>query len=435
MLITLVLVWGIRESARFNAVMVGIKIIVLTFFIVVGLYWVRPENWTPFAPNGWAGISAGAAIVFFAYIGFDAVSTVAEETRNPARDMPIGIIGSLALSTFFYVVVAAVFTGLISYPDLRATLATEQAEPLTLALAHASPDLGWAVGIVAFGSVVAHTAVLLVFQLGQPRILFAMSRDGLLPPVFARVHQRFRTPWAATLLTGIFVASVAGIASIDEMVDLTNIGTLFAFILVCAGIIVLRVRDPERPRPFRVPGGYLVPVLGIASCAYLVWYLPPTSWMRFAAWLNLGMAVYIGYGSIHSRMTGRATVDRRRTHDRETAASGAHLALGGMLLLFSTRAVDIWLASRAVPAAGQAPVPAGLFDPAAWLQPSAFMALPLLVYAAWVGPLLVRRALGARDTPSERGRTEPGGGSVASTLVLVAVIEAVSIVYLLLLAI
>src|SRR5262252_8225451 len=179
--ITIVLIWGIRESARFNAVMVGIKIVVLTFFIVVAFYWVKPANWTPFAPTGWAGISAGAAIVFFAYIGFDAVSTVAEETRDPKRNMPIGIIASLIICTIFYVVVSAAFTGLISYPDLKATLATEQAEPLTLALQHASPTLGWAIGIVAFGSVIAHTAVLLVFQLGQPRIFFSMARDGLLP--------------------------------------------------------------------------------------------------------------------------------------------------------------------------------------------------------------------------------------------------------------
>jgi APA family basic amino acid/polyamine antiporter len=193
--ITIVLIWGIRESVRLNAVMVGIKIVVLTFFVVVGLYWVRPANWTPFAPNGWAGVSAGAAIVFFAYIGFDAVTTLAEETYEPHRNMPIGIIASLLICTVFYVVVAAVFTGLISYPDLKAALSNEQAEPLTMALEHASPNLGWAVGIVAFGSVVAHTAVLFVWQMGQPHILFSMTRDGLLPPLFGRVHGRFRTPY------------------------------------------------------------------------------------------------------------------------------------------------------------------------------------------------------------------------------------------------
>ncbi len=199
---------GGRDAA--NAIMVGIKILVLTFFIVVGLKWVQPENWTPFAPNGWAGISAGAAIVFFAYIGFDAVSTVAEETRNPKRNLPIGIIGSLIICTFFYVIVSAVFTGLISYPDLRTKLATEQAEPLTMALEHAIPHLGWAVGIVALGSVIAHTAVLLVFQLGQPRIFFSMARDGLLPAMFQKVHPRFRTPHVATLMTGAFVRLLFG---------------------------------------------------------------------------------------------------------------------------------------------------------------------------------------------------------------------------------
>jgi APA family basic amino acid/polyamine antiporter len=430
MAITMVLIWGIRESARFTAIMVGVKIVVLTFFIIVGLYWVQPENWTPFAPNGWAGISAGAAIVFFAYIGFDAVSTVAEETRNPARDMPIGILGSLALSTFFYVVVAAVFTGLISYTDLQGVLATEQAEPLTLALAHASPTLGWAVGIVAFGSVVAHTAVLLVFQLGQPRILFAMSRDGLLPRVFGLVHERFRTPWAGTLLTGVFVASVAGVASIDEMVDLTNIGTLFAFILVCAGIMVLRHREPERRRPFKVPGGYVVPTLGILSCLYLVWYLPPTSWMRFAAWLNLGLAVYIGYGCVHSRMTGRATSDDDAAFDRGTASEGTWLVLGGMAALFFTHAVDIWLGGSTAAAAAEMP---GLLTPGAWLHPSVFMILPLLIYALWVGPMLVHRV---------RHAGVPAGASEAAmradtrgTLARVAVIEVIAIGYLLLLLI
>jgi basic amino acid/polyamine antiporter, APA family len=236
--ISCILIWGIRESAQFNAVMVGIKIVVLVFFIGIGLYWVKPENWVPFAPNGWAGISAGAAIVFFAYIGFDAVSTVAEEAREPQRTLPIGIFASLAICTVFYAVVSAVFTGLISYPDLTAKLASEQAEPLTMALEHASSNLGWAIGIVAFGSVVAHTAVLLVFQLGQTRIFFSMARDGLLPAAFKRVHPRFRTPHVSTLLTGAFVAVFAAVASLDEMVDLTNIGTLFAFILVCVGTIL-----------------------------------------------------------------------------------------------------------------------------------------------------------------------------------------------------
>ncbi len=203
--ITLVLVWGIRESSRFNAVMVGIKILVLFFFIAIGSMWVQPANYTPFAPNGWAGISAGAAIIFFAFIGFDAVSTVAEETRNPQRNLPIGIIASLIVCTILYIAVAAVFTGLISYDGLQAASKDELGEPLTLALKTANAQSDLAVGIVALGSVVATTAVLLVFQLGQPRIFMSMARDGLLPEVFRRVHPRYRTPHTSTILTGVFV--------------------------------------------------------------------------------------------------------------------------------------------------------------------------------------------------------------------------------------
>src|SRR5437016_4222063 len=217
-LITIVLVWGIRESASFNFWMLAIKLVVLGFFVFVSFKYVKPVNWTPFAPNGFSGIAAGAAIVFFAYIGFDAVSTTAEEARNPKRDMPIGIIGSLIICTVIYILIAAVFTGMIPYAALRQTLATEQAEPLTLAMKYvAMPN--WMVGVVAFGSVVAHTAVLLVFQLGQPRIFFAMARDGLLPPVFARVHPKFRTPHVTTILTGVFVGVTAAFTSLDEMVN------------------------------------------------------------------------------------------------------------------------------------------------------------------------------------------------------------------------
>jgi APA family basic amino acid/polyamine antiporter len=382
--VTLVLVWGIRESARFNAVMVGIKILVLGFFVAVGALWTRPENFTPFAPNGWAGISAGAAIVFFAYIGFDAVSTVAEEARNPQRDLPAGILGSLVISTVLYVVVAAVFVGLISYTDLRAALGTEQAEPLTLALERASPDLGWAVGIVAFGSVVAHTAVLLVFQLGQPRIFFSMARDGLLPPFIARVHPRFRTPHVATILTGLFVALFAAFASLDEMVDLTNIGTLFAFMLVCLGVIVLRVRDPDRPRPFRVPGGFVLPVLGVLSCLYLVYYLPPTSWLRFAAWLNLGIVLYVVYGAVHSRLTGSATAPDRVVHAAHGAHQGIALAWGGVVLLAFMRALDVRTEGGS------------LLGAEAWFSPRGFLLTPLALHAFVLCPVVLARALAVR---------------------------------------
>ena len=307
MLITVVLVWGIKESAGFNAGMVMIKILVLLFFIGAAFYFVSPstmeKNWHPFQPNGWGGTLAGAAVVFFAYIGFDAVSTVAEETKNPARDLPIGIIASLVICTIFYVVVAAVFTGLIPYNELVRRLSTEQAEPLTMALNHVAPNARWASAVVAFGSVIAHTAFLLVFQLGQPRIFFSMARDGLLPPVFAKVHPKFKTPHVTTILTGVVVGGFAAFMSIDEMVDLTNIGTLFAFVLVCVGITILRYKDPHRHRPFRVPlGAWFLPMLGAVSCLFLMYYLPPTSWWRFVAWLMIGLSVYLSYSYSRSNI-------------------------------------------------------------------------------------------------------------------------------------
>jgi APA family basic amino acid/polyamine antiporter len=300
MAITVVLVIGIKESAKFNALMVAIKIGILLFFIAIALWYVSPakmaENWVPFQPNGWSGTLAGAAIIFFAYIGFDAVSTVSEETKNPGRDLPIGIGASLAISALFYVAIAAVFTGILPYSEMIAQPAG-RAEPLTMALHHAAPNARWAAMIVAFGSVVASTAVLLVFQLGQPRIFFAMARDGLLPPFFARLHPRFKTPHVTTILTGLVVGTFAAFASLDEMVDLTNIGTLFAFVLVCIGIPIMRFREPDRRRPFRVPfGPFVLPILGAASCLFLMYYLPPASWWRFIGWLTLGLSVYSAYG-------------------------------------------------------------------------------------------------------------------------------------------
>lgn len=302
--ITIVLVIGIKESSRFNQIMVAIKIIVLTFFIVVGAFYVKPENWSPFAPNGFAGIKAGAAIVFFAYIGFDAVSTVAEETKNPKRDLPIGIIGSLIICTVIYIIVAGVFTGIIPYDLLHTSLAHEKAEPLTMAMKHV--NLNWAAGIVAFGSVVAHTAVLLVFQLGQPRIFFSMARDGLLPQSFAKVHKRFKTPHVTTIFTGLAVAICSAFMNIDEMVDLTNIGTLFAFALVCVGVIILRVKDPDRPRAFKVPFSPITPLLGIGACIFLMTGLPVVTWERFFIWLAIGAVVYFFYGMKHSELHKRS---------------------------------------------------------------------------------------------------------------------------------
>ena len=305
-LITIVLVWGIRESANFNAGMVLIKVLVLLFFVGVALYFVSPSqmaaNWRPFQPQGWSGTFAGAALVFFAYIGFDAVSTVAEETKNPARDLPIGIIGSLIICTIFYVVVAAIFTGLIPFPELQKVSSSGQAEALTMALDHvAPPGITWPQTIVAFGSVVAHTAVLLVFQLGQPRIFMSMARDGLLPSVFASIHPKFKTPHVTTILTGIFVGGIAAFANIESMLNLTNIGTLFAFLLVCLGIPILRRKDPDRKRPFRVPfGDYLMPLLGAASCIFLMYYLAADTWWRFIGWLVLGLSIYLAYGYTRS---------------------------------------------------------------------------------------------------------------------------------------
>jgi APA family basic amino acid/polyamine antiporter len=303
MLLTIVLVIGIRESATMNSMMVVLKLIVLGFFVAVGWSYMRGENFQPFLPNGWSGVQSGAAIVFFAYIGFDAVSTVAEETRNPERNLPIGIIGSLVISTLIYVLVAAVFVGIIPFDVLRQKLATEQAEPLTMALQYANIER-WGnifVGIVAFGSVVAHTAVLLVFQLGQPRIFFSMARDGLLPQSFAKVHPKYGTPYVTTILTGVVVGLCSMFTSIDEMVDLTNIGTLFAFILVCIGILILRKREPNRPRAFKTPWVPVIPILGVISCVYLMLGLPWITWVRFGLWLLVGMMVYFFYGFRRSR--------------------------------------------------------------------------------------------------------------------------------------
>lgn len=304
-LITIVLVWGIKESSNFNAVMVLIKIVVLLFFIGLALYYVSPakmtENWKPFQPQGWFGTLTGAAVVFFAYIGFDAVSTVAEETKNPAKDLPIGIIASLIICTVLYVLVAGVFTGMVPWDTVRNWTAAQRGESLTMALETVAPQALWQNTVIAFGSVVAHTAVLLVFQLGQPRIFFSMARDGLLPSVFASVHPRFKTPHVTTILTGCAVGGIAAFATVDEMVSLTNIGTLFAFILVCIGVMVLRHKDPGRPRPFRVPfGPYLLPGLGAISCALLIYFLPEGSYWRFVGWLMLGLAVYFSYGYTRS---------------------------------------------------------------------------------------------------------------------------------------
>lgn len=293
-LVTWVLVLGAKESARVNNIMVAIKLVILFFFIYVGAKFVKPENWHPFMPNGFSGVWTGASLIFFAYIGFDAISTAAEECKNPGRDMPIGIIGSLLICTLIYVATAAVLTGMMPWDKLGV------ADPLAAALAYVGSNA--AAGLVAFGAVISMTAVLLVFQYGQPRIFFSMSRDGLLPPGFAKVHQKYQTPHVTTIWTGVVVAAISAVANINEIVELTNIGTLFAFVLVCAGIIIIRYKDPHRPRKFKTPLVPLVPLLGIASCIYLMAGLPWVTWVRFGIWLVAGLALYFLYGFWKSKL-------------------------------------------------------------------------------------------------------------------------------------
>lgn len=298
-LITWVLVRGIRESAGFNTAMVIVKLLVIGLFVGVGAFFVKPEHWTPFAPTGFAGISSAAAIIFFAYIGFDAVSTAAEETRDPQRNMPIGIIASLVVCTVIYVAVALVLTGMVKWERFSGV-----ADPL--AMAFQERGMNWTAGVISFGAVFATTSVLLVFQLGQPRIFFSMARDGLLPPWAAKVHPRYRTPHVTTIVTGVAVAGFAAVTNINEVVELCNIGTLFAFVLVAAGIIVLRVKEPERPRPFRTPWVPFVPLMAIASCAWLMIELPWTTWWRFFIWLGIGLVLYAVYGFWQSRLRAGA---------------------------------------------------------------------------------------------------------------------------------
>jgi len=325
MLITVVLVVGIRESAWFNSAMVLLKLAIITFFIILGFFYVKTENWHPFMPNGYHGVFTAAAIIFFAYIGFDAVSTAAEETKNPKRDMPIAIISSLIACTFIYILVALVLTGMLPWKQLGT------AEPL--ATAFSALGLKWPTIIISLGAVFATTSVLLVFQMGQPRIFFSMARDGLLPQWAAKVHPKYRTPWVTTWLTGILVAVFAGIANINEVVELTNIGTLFAFVLVCVGITILRYKDPSRERPFRVPlGPWLIPMLGAGFCIFLMFYLPPTSWWRFIGWLILGMSIYFSYGYTHS-VVGRESGRPAKPPGQNLAGLGFLLAAIGLFTI------------------------------------------------------------------------------------------------------
>jgi APA family basic amino acid/polyamine antiporter len=293
--VTILLIYGIRESARTNTAIVVTKVAVVVFVIAFGAFIVHPTNWQPFLPNGVGGMMSGAAIVFFAFIGFDAVSTTAEETKNPQRDMPIGIIASLIICTLLYVLMAAVITGMRKYTTYLGDSA---------AVATAFAGRPWAQALISAGALAGLTSVILVFQLGQPRIFMAMARDGLLPQYFARVHRRFRTPYITTIWTGVAVGGVAMLTDIGSLADLTNIGTLFAFILVCLGVIILRRKDAGRRRPFRVPMVPLLPLLGVLFCFVLMLSLPLETWGRFVIWLGIGLCIYFLYSVRHSKLRG-----------------------------------------------------------------------------------------------------------------------------------
>ena len=308
MAITWLLLRGVRESARANNIMVVVKLLALTLFIAAGLTKINPANYHPFAPNGFSGIHHGAAIVFFAYIGFDAISTAAEETKNPQRNLPIGILGGLAICTLIYVAVGAVLTGMVNYKELDPSL---HADPLAYALQ--TTGMQGAAWLVALGAVFSMTAVLLVFQYGQPRIFYAMARDGLLPQWAAKIDARTRTPYVTTIITGVFVAVWSLVGDAGETYDLTNIGTLFAFALVCIGVLVLRYTEPDRPRPFRVPFVWPVCIGGAAACLFVMKGLPPQAWERFGWWLVIGLAIYVAYGyrnSVLRRAAGDASAPR-----------------------------------------------------------------------------------------------------------------------------
>lgn len=306
--ITALLVVGVQATARANAIMVSIKLVAIVFFIAVGATYVKPENWEPFFAYGWQGTMAAAAVVFFAYIGFDAVSTTAEEAKNPQRDLPIGILSSLVVCTVLYLAVAAVLTGIVPVVNSKTDAAFLNA-PVAFALSLIGQD--WAAYLVSAGAVAGITSVLLVMLLSQPRIFFAMSRDRLLPPGVSVVHPKYGTPYITTIITGVVVAVVAGFTQIQTVGEMTSIGTLFAFVVVCAAVLILRRTRPEAKRPFRVPGGNVLPVLGIVSCFYLMLSLPVITWVRFLVWLDLGLIIYWVYGRTHSTLANAAERAKR----------------------------------------------------------------------------------------------------------------------------
>jgi APA family basic amino acid/polyamine antiporter len=285
---------GVRESVRVNAVMVLVKLFAIAVFVAVSASNVSPSNWSPFMPFGWEGVMGGAALIFFAYIGFDAVSTAAEEARNPQRDLPIGILVSLAVCTLIYILVAGLLTAVVAYPSLNVG---SPVADVMLRLGYP-----WAAGVIAAGAIAGLTTVMLVLYYGLTRIFLAMSRDGLLPPVFARLNPRTATPVRVILVAGLLMASIAGLTPIGDVAELVNIGTLAAFFLVCLGVVFLRYTHPDLPRPFRTPFSPLIPLLGAACCLYLAAQLPVVTWLRFGLWLGLGLIVYFGYSRRHSAL-------------------------------------------------------------------------------------------------------------------------------------
>jgi APA family basic amino acid/polyamine antiporter len=299
--ITVLLVIGIKESANFNNVIVGIKMTVILAFIAFGMAYINRENWVPFVPAatgpghfGIGGIARGAAVIFFAYIGFDAVSTAAQEAKNPQKDMPIGILGSLAICTVLYITVALVLTGIVKYDQLNVP------DPIAVGINAAGPGLAWLRPIVKIGAIAGLSSVILVMLLGQPRIFYTMSKDGLLPPMFAKVHPKFQTPWIASILTGVVAMLIAGFFPIGLLGELVSIGTLLAFVIVCGGVLMLRYTDPNIPRPFKTPLVPWVPALGILFCGYLMISLPKDTWARLIVWMAIGLLIYFTYGRRHS---------------------------------------------------------------------------------------------------------------------------------------
>lgn len=303
-LITGLLLVGIRESARFNNIMVIVKVFVILLFIGIGFMFVNKANWVPFIPEntgvwghyGWSGIFRGAAVIFFAYIGFDAVSTAAQEAKNPQRDMPIGILGSLGISTLLYILVAIVLTGIVSYTFLNV------ADPIAVGVDAMGQGLFWLRPIIKIAAIAGLSSVILVLLMGQPRIFYSMSKDGLLPPIFSKIHPKFKTPYASTLITGSVAFVLAGILPIHILGELVSIGTLLAFAIVCIGIIILRVKRPDIKRSFRTPWVPLIPLLGAGICIAQMLSLPWETWARLLVWMALGFVIYFAYGIRKSKL-------------------------------------------------------------------------------------------------------------------------------------